>query len=186
MENDEILVLKCQQGDKEAFGALVEAYQDRIYALALRMTFNREESLDIAQSTFLKAYKNLASYKPSSKFYVWIYTIALNIIRNHLRRRKIIQFFSLSAPNQDQTDIAEMEIPDPKSVEDGFIAAETREKLEKTVNLMPESVREAFVLYYIHELSVKDIAASSSVSENAVKLKLFRARNVICKKFGAT
>lgn len=85
-END--AVHRVLQGDANAFGPLVEAYQKNVYNLALRMTGNPEDALDMAQETFIKTYKSLSSFRGDSKFSVWLYRIASNVCLDFLRARK--------------------------------------------------------------------------------------------------
>src|SRR5215467_6550517 len=87
-ENDAALVLRCREGDRDAFERLVMRYQKPVFNVALRMLRNRQDALDVAQTSFLKAFEHLGDYDPSFRFYSWLYRIAINESLNALALRK--------------------------------------------------------------------------------------------------
>jgi RNA polymerase sigma-70 factor, ECF subfamily len=87
-EDDPTLVLRCREGNRDAFERLVIRYQKPIFNVALRMLRNRQDALDVAQTTFLKAFEHLADYDPAFRFYSWLYRIAINESLNALALRK--------------------------------------------------------------------------------------------------
>ena len=93
--NDQEKIESCQSGNTEAFSYLVEKYKNLIYQLALRMTGNYHDSEDIAQEAFIKAYRSLHQYNPNYSFSSWLHKIALNTIRDKMRRKDSnITFFA--------------------------------------------------------------------------------------------
>ena len=84
------IVAKVLKGDRQSYALLVEKYKSPIYNLAYRMTGNREDAADLTQDTFIRAYLYLWRYDPHKKLFTWLYTLALSIIKNHLRKKGII------------------------------------------------------------------------------------------------
>ena len=82
------IVAKVLKGDRQAYALLVEEYKSPIYNLAYRMTGNSEDADDLTQETFIRAYINLWRFDPKRKFFTWLYTISINLIRNHLKKVK--------------------------------------------------------------------------------------------------
>jgi len=80
------IVERVLQGEREAFAALVDAYKGAIFNLAFRMTNSYQDADDLSQETFIRAYRNLRQFDPRKRFFTWIYTIGLNLIRNHLKK----------------------------------------------------------------------------------------------------
>jgi RNA polymerase sigma-70 factor (ECF subfamily) len=84
LQTDQELVDLARRGDAEAFGQLIDRYQQKIYNLTYHMTSNREEAEDLAQEAFLRSYKALDRFRGKSSFYTWLYRIAVNLTLNHL------------------------------------------------------------------------------------------------------
>jgi len=102
-DDDPALVRRCRDGERSAFEQLVVRYQKPVYNAALRMLHDPQDAMDVAQTTFLKAFEHLADYDPSFKFYSWIYRIAVNESLNALGARK-----SLEAINGEEPDEAHL------------------------------------------------------------------------------
>src|SRR6516162_7082339 len=98
-EDDPALVLRCREGDRHAFERLVIRYQKPVFNVALRMLRNRQDALDVAQTTFLKAFEHLADYNPRFRFYSWLYRIAINESLNALGSRRPFQEISDEEPD---------------------------------------------------------------------------------------
>ncbi|MFH2205172.1 MAG: RNA polymerase sigma factor [Elusimicrobiota bacterium] len=148
-------------GDQAVFRVIVERYQDRLFDLALRMTRSRQDAEDLVQTAFIRMFAKLKSYDRRYAFSTWAYTITLNLVRNHQRRKRLIRFLSLEAAPEPRAEDA----PAPR--------------LERAIAELPETLREAFVLHYIHEEPVRAVAEMLGVSENAAKLRLLRARGAL-------
>jgi RNA polymerase sigma-70 factor (ECF subfamily) len=88
MVSDEQLVVMSRQGDGQAFGELVQRYQNRVYSLAYRYMGNEDDAYDMAQETFIKAFRSLRSFKGESSFGTWIYRVTTNVCLDEIRRRK--------------------------------------------------------------------------------------------------
>lgn len=164
------LIRQAAGGRSEAFRRLVERNQAAVFHLSLRMLGDREEAEDVVQETFLRLYRHLPDYKAGHKLSNWLYTIALNLCRNKLRRRKVLRFFSLEA--WTGAEPAEPE------------AAQTRETFDRMVATLPESLREAFLLRYLHELPDEEIAGVLGLSVGNVRVRIHRAKARLWETFG--
>jgi RNA polymerase sigma-70 factor (ECF subfamily) len=174
-EEDFETIKSVRAGDIQAYGVLVGKYQGLLFNLALRMTGSVEEAEDTAQSSFIMIYEKLDSFDPGRSFRNWAYTIALNKIRNTLRRKKLVSFLSLDAfknPDGRPVQIADS----AQNTEEKAIGNELLAGIERDLLKLPPDTREAFILFHFHNNSVSDIAALTGATENAVSIRLHRAR----------
>lgn len=178
-ENEDLeLVKKAQKGDMISYGGLVRKYQKSLFNLAFRMTGKKEEAEDLVQTSFVKIYEKIKKFGPNRSFRNWAYTIVLNEIRNFLRRRKMMTFLSLdffSSREEGRFEIADGD----KSMDEKMLERELREKIKKSVLKLSGDIREAFVLFHFNNNSVADIASMTGKTENAVSIRLYRARKFI-------
>lgn len=177
-END--AVRRVLDGDADAFSLLVEAYQKNVYNLALRMTGNSEDALDMAQEAFIRAYNSLSSFRGDSKFSVWLYRIVSNVCLDFLRARKGRTAVSLSQTGPDGEDAA-LEIPDERALPEAELErALTRDAVRRGLQALPDDQREILLLREIQGLSYEEIAAALSLEGGTVKSRIFRARKKLC------
>ena len=182
---DDQLVKQSLQGDGQAFEELVQAYQNKVYSLTYRYMGNEDDAYDMAQETFLKAYRSLRSFKGDSSFGTWIYRIATNVCLDEIRRRKrrIIPF-SLDEPMATlDGDEYEKEIADKSSSTD--IIYEKKEfsrYIQQLLDEMKPDHKNAIVLRDIMELSYEEMASVLNCSIGTVKSRINRARSVLKKK----
>lgn len=163
-EDDIALVLRCREGDRNAFARLVVRYQKPVFNVALRMLHDRQDALDVAQTTFLKAFEHLGNYDPAFRFYSWLYRIAINESLNALALRKPRGELDANAPDAG---------PDPDRVAEGDQALEAIE--DALMRISPE-LRTVLVLRHITQLSYEDIAETLGLPEKTVKSRLHSAR----------
>src|SRR5690348_14120385 len=141
---DEADIQAVIQGDQAAFRRLVEKYKTYIFDLCWRVTLNEQDAADLTQETFLKLFTHLKDYRPGKKLANWLYTIALNDCRKHLRRKKIVRFFSFSSEGAD------WDMPAPGVSADLTAREGQVEKIfEKMLASLPDSLRGVFVLRYL-------------------------------------
>ncbi len=177
-END--AVGRVLDGDADAFSPLLEAYQKNVYNLALRMTGNPEDALDMAQEAFIRAYNSLSSFRGDSKFSVWLYRIVSNVCLDFLRARKGRAAVSLSQTGPDGEDTA-LEIPDERALPEAELErALTRDAVRRGLQALPDDQREILLLREIQGLSYEEIAAALSLEGGTVKSRIFRARKKLC------
>jgi len=179
MQADEELriIQKVVDGDRNAFEELVLANQRNVYNLALKMTGNEDDALDISQEAFIKAYGQLEGFRGESRFSVWLYRTTYNLCIDFLRKRPKAQVISLS-PDDDRDDDRALELPDLRNLpEDSVIRREVRKELAEGIRELGPKHREILVMREITGMSYSDIAGSLNMSEGTVKSRLARARS---------
>jgi RNA polymerase sigma-70 factor, ECF subfamily len=167
-------------GNANAFQALVEANQTRVYNLAYRMLSNQREAEDAAQDAFTQAYARLRSYNPEWRFKTWIMSITSNLCIDRLRRRKLepMTFADFAAPGSEaDADPIEATFvshdPGPDAI---AVTTQRRETVRALLGELPAEDRAMVVMFYWDDMSYEDIAKSTGSSLSAVKSRLFRAR----------
>jgi RNA polymerase sigma-70 factor, ECF subfamily len=177
-DDDTTLVERAQQGAGDAFGLLVQRYQDRVYRLVRRIVGDSEAE-DALQETFLSAWRALPRFKGDAAFSTWIYRIATNAALMRLRKRRP-DVVSLDAPLRDAEGgetAAAQEIRDWSATPDeDLINDETRAAMEKAIGELPDDWRVAFMLRDVEEMSNADAAATLDLSVPAFKARVHRAR----------
>ena len=163
-QDDAAVVLRCREGDRNAFARLVIRYQKPVFNVALRMLRNRQDALDVAQTTFLKAFEHLGDYDPAYRFYSWLYRIAINESLNALALRK---------PRGELDANAADAGPDPDRLAEGDQAIAALE--DALMRISPE-LRTVLVLRHIAQLSYEDIAETLGLPAKTVKSRLHSAR----------
>jgi RNA polymerase sigma-70 factor (ECF subfamily) len=180
------LLAQARQGDNDAFNALVERYDRKIFRLAQNITQNREDAEDVLQETFLKAYEHLADFEGNSKFYTWIVRIAVNEALMKLRKRKWDKTVWLDEPVETGDDVVAREIAVwDDNPEDRYSTDEVREILDKAIKGLSPPYRSVFVLRDVEELSIEETAKALDLSIPAVKSRLLRARLQLREKLTA-
>ena len=168
LENDQTIVERTKSGDRNAYAVLVDRYSGPIFNLAFRMTHSREDASDLAQDAFIRAYESLGSFDEARRFFPWLYAIALNGIRNHLRRTKMTS----SMVSTDQWDAAASVRQD--SPEEAAIARQDKEEMGRWVQQLPLNLKEAVALRYYQDLAFDDIADILNISLSAAKMRVYR------------
>ncbi|MBM3760657.1 MAG: RNA polymerase sigma factor [Acidobacteria bacterium] len=174
---DEHLVELAKTGDNGAFPELVKRYSRRILRVARNITNNDEDSEDVLQETFMKAYTHLDGFQGNSRFYTWLVRIAMNESLMKLRKRKTGRVVSLDEELSTGEDTITREIAVWEgNPEDRYSQEELRELLDTTIASLPEGFRTVFVLRDVEELSTEETADMLGLSIPAVKSRLLRAR----------
>ena len=179
--NEKELVSRARAGDFDAFTELINAHKDRLYGLALKLSGNRQDAEDILQETFLKAIDKIDQFREEATFGTWLYSIALNQARGHYARQKQADLKPLEEylPAGDHhADHAAAEHTlfnweDPHTIME---SAELAEIIQRLIAELPYKYREAFLLRYIEELPVKEVARLINETEAAAKSRILRAR----------
>jgi len=179
--NEQDLVKRAQAGDFEAFTALVNENKNQIYALALKMTANSQDAEDIVQETFLKAVDKIDQFRGESSFGTWLYAIALNQARAHLARAKQADLKPIEEylPTRSADDLHAGRNPQLFDWEDPHQKLENDELkriIDEGIAELPVKYREAFLLRYHEELSIKEIAKIINESVASTKSRVLRAR----------
>ena len=176
------IIERVLAGDNDAFGLLVEAYQTRVYNLALRLCGNRDDAFDLAQESFFRAWRSLSGFQFESSFSTWLFRLCSNICLDWLRAKKRRPTVSMSTVD-DEGEESQLELPDPgKSPEELLLDAEEREALARAMNQLPVEYREILTLRAIQDLSYTEIAEILKIKEGTVKSRLSRARLALRNK----
>ena len=177
---DEELIFNFQQGDIHAFEEIVRRYKNPLYNFTNRLLGDSIFSEDIVQETFLRVYRNKHRYHQIAKFSTWIYTIASNLAKTELRRRKIRKFFSISSKGTDERDY---DLPDlGTDVEKEIDGVLKNEIILKEINALPAHFRQAVLLRDVQDLSYDEISVILSVPLGTVKSRVNRGRGRLQKK----
>lgn len=162
---DVALIAACQQGDPRAIREVFELYKDRVFALCRHMAGNVEDAEDLTQEVFVSAFRNIGSFRAEAAFGTWIYRIATNQCLNRLRKKRPeVHSFDAAPP-----------APGP-SPEDMVVRKELNRRMEAAVAELPENLRAVFVLGTLEGMRYKEIAEILDCSEEAVKMRVHRAR----------
>lgn len=162
---DRQLIEETLKGNVSGFEKLVEKYQRPIFNLALRMTRNSEDARDISQTVFVKAFEALCTFNFKSKFFSWLYRIALNESINAVKSRKKHDTLDNVHNHADSTDPA-------RSLEDD----EFNKEIRKAVDALRPEFKALIVLKYYQGLSYQEIAEITALTDKKVKSRLFSAR----------
>ncbi len=183
IREDDALVKRAQEGDATAFDELVLKHNKRLYGLVYHMTQNREDTYDLLQDVFAKAYRSIKGFKGKSSFYTWIYTIGVNMTINHLKKKK--RKFALSIDNEELGIIN-----DPSLVDNTSYSNPRREvdlkilqrKLNETLMELSEQHRVVVVMFDIQGMPHAEISRILGVSEGTVRSRLFYAHKNLQSK----
>ena len=174
LPTDEELIARFQQGDTYAFDQLVHRYKDPLLNFIFRFIGDVNEAEDIVQDTFYRVYKNKHYYKEVAKFSTWIYTIAGNLAKTELRRRKRRRIFSI---HKETPTEKEFELPDPdRDPEDLVNSAITEKHIQKAISNLPPKFRQVIILRDVQGFSYEEISAMIKVPLGTVKSRVNRAR----------
>lgn len=173
-DGDDRLVERAQQGELDAFTELVRRYRERIYQTIFRLTRNHDDTDDLAQETFLRAFKQLRRFRRRSGFYTWIYRIALNLSFNLLNKRK------KEAGGQGyQAGLARRENGPLSAPEAASAAGELRSRLSAAVDSLARPYRSAFILVVHQGLTHGQAARVLGCSEKTVSWRMHKARKAL-------
>jgi len=177
------MIAQILAGNSQLFHELIRPYERRVYIMALSFLRNEADAEDAAQEAFLKAFRNLASFRGEAKFGTWLISITLNEARSRIRHRDTIKMESLDEPPDDQGHTLPALLRDWKEIpSEALERKEIRLLLQKAITALPLIYREVFQLRDIEQLSVNEAAAALGISIAAVKVRLHRARMMLQKK----
>ena len=185
-QTDQLLVTRAVAGDQRAFEMLVVKYQRRIERLIARFVRDVDLVEDIAQETFIRAYKALHQFRGDAQFYTWLYRIAVNTAKKSLldmKRDPVVTESALrSRSEEDETSWLEGEQISEATPETELAAKEIAEAVNAALASLPEDLRQAITLREIEGLSYEDIALAMDCPIGTVRSRIFRAREAISAK----
>lgn len=179
--DESVLLQRARQGDYQAFEALVQGLQGRVFSIAKRIVSRQQDAEDVVQQTFLSVIEHLDSFRHESSVRTWVFRIATNHALKLLRKRRGLPMQSLDAPDASGESYATMPHPnyiaqwrgDPRTLAED---AEVRALIESALAELDEKYRLVFLLRDVEGLSIHETAEALELSEANVKVRLLRAR----------
>ena len=185
IDTDAMLVERTVAGDQKAFELLVIKYQRRIQRLIGRMVRDVDLVEDIAQETFIRAYRALPQFRGEAQFYTWLYRIAVNTAKKalmDLKRDPTISENSFKSGDDDETSPLENELTSPETPDAVLASKEIAEMVNAAMEALPEELRQAITLRELEGLSYEAIAEAMNCPIGTVRSRIFRAREAISEK----
>lgn len=176
------LIAAILAGDIQLYHQLIRPYQRGVYLMALSCVKNEEDAEDIAQETFLRAFRNLCTFRGDSKFNTWLISIALNEARNRLRRLAATRIVSLDQHRDDEMPVSPALLADWRELPSETVErGELRKLIQEAVEMLPNIYQQVLLLRDVEELNVNETAQILGISASLVKVRLHRARMMLQK-----
>ncbi len=161
------IIARVLSGDREAFADLVDAYKGPVFRLAFRMTGNDRDADDLTQEIFLRAFQSLGRFRPGERFFPWLYTLGLNVLRNHLRKERAVP--------EGGSEVGTPEAEDPRGgPADEALRRERSRRIQGYLMRLSPAVRETLVLRFYEGMRFEDIAGLTGDSVGGAKMKAYR------------
>ncbi len=167
-----LFIEKAKQGDHDAFAHLIERYKGILFNLSYRMTGSYDLASDLVQETFLRAYAKLNSFDSNKNFFTWIYTICLNITKDHLKKNKNNTFFQID-------HCKELTHSGLSSDIDEFYQKDNQILITKSLQVLPIELRKIIIMRFFQDMSFSEIAAICSITENTAKKRVYKALKIL-------
>ena len=181
IEQETVVLLElARKGDEEAFGKVVKMYHERVSAVIYRVVNNTDDTKELAQLTWIKAWQKLESYKKESKFFTWLYRIAVNTSLDFMRqraRRKQVDFEETG--NDDVAAKEDWRDGVTVSPDQEIMHGEIRQRFEQALNILSPEHRAALILREVEGQSYKEIAKAMKCRVGTVMSRIFYARRIL-------
>jgi len=168
MKHENEIIQRILNGNREDFSFFVDKYKGPVYNLVYRLTGSRHDAEDLAQETFIRAYKSLDNFNIKKEFFPWLYTIAINLTRNHLKKKKPLLVENIEDLKSNNRQI------DKNNPEIDVIKQEEAQALASSIQKLPISLKEAVILRYYHYLPFEKISRILCISLSAAKMRVYR------------
>jgi RNA polymerase sigma-70 factor, ECF subfamily len=178
------LIKRAQDGDSAAFNEIVLVYRKRVLGTISRLIARPEDVEDVAQEVFLRLYFSLDQLRTAEVFEPWLYRLTVNAAYDYLRRQRRRQEFRMSDLSEQQVVMADA-TAGGKADRDEKYHKKIRESVDDLLGAVSEADRILLMLKEVDGLSLKELEKIYKVNENALKVRLFRARQRVLKAFGA-
>ena len=178
--DEQELFRRLQSGETDAVRDLFETYHRRVYRVCLHSTGNPEDARDIAQETFVRAFKGIQKFRGDSALATWLTRIAMNLCLNLRRDQRTAANLLDQRVDHIRTNMPPVV---PEGSEEQLYKRETAEKIRALINRLPKRERMAFVLKFYNDMKIKEISAAMGISEGTVKSFLHRALVTLRKAF---
>jgi RNA polymerase sigma-70 factor (ECF subfamily) len=178
-DSDGALVAAAKYGDTQAFEKLVLRYKRRVFAIAQRITNNREDAEDVVQDSFHKVFLHLGAFQEKAQFSTWLTRIAMNEAFMLLRRRRGVLEVLPETHNDGVAPVSEVFVDQSPTPEESCLRRERTELLTKAINRLGPKIRRTILLRNIEERSLQEIAQILGTSIGAVKARVFQGRRTL-------
>ncbi len=179
------VITRAQAGDAPAFNEIVLAYRKRILGTITRLIARQEDVEDVAQEVFLRLYFSLDQLRTAEVFEPWLYRLTVNAAYDYLRKQRRRQEYRMSDLSEQQVMMADA-AAGGKVEHDEQQQKKVREAVDSLLGAVSEADRILLMLKEVEGLSLKELEKIYKVNENALKVRLFRARQRVLKAFGAS
>ena len=177
------MIASILAGDREQYHELVRPYERSVYKMALSFMKNESDAEDVAQETFLKAFRKLADFRGQAKFSTWLISITLNEARGRLRRQAIVRMESLDESPEEGCHISPALLRDWREVpSEALERQEIRQMLQDAIASLSPLYREVLLLRDVEEFSIEETATVLAITTGTVKVRLHRARMMMQKE----
>jgi RNA polymerase sigma-70 factor, ECF subfamily len=176
---DALLVQRAQGGDRKAFDLLVLKYQHKLLNVVNRLVHNLDDAEDVAQESFVRAYRAIGLFRGESLFFTWLYRIGVNTAKNHLSSRgRRPQTVDVDSDDEDNSLVEQLAVDDA-TPEREMIRQDVERTVLSVLDKLPTEMRQALVLREIEGLSYEDIAKALDCPIGTVRSRIFRARDAV-------
>lgn len=181
LENEIELIEALKNGDEHAFAELVAYYRPRVTKIIGRYLHDQEEIQDLTQETFIKAYNALGKFRGDSKFYTWLYRIAINTAKNYvIRQQHVVPTIDVELDRDDYSMLKNVlkELANP---ENELLSEELQTQIYSVLDNMADDLKIALMLREVEGLSYEDIADVMGCPVGTIRSRIFRARDIIAE-----
>jgi RNA polymerase sigma-70 factor, ECF subfamily len=176
------MIAAILNGDTEEYHNLIRPYELSVYRTALSFMKNESDAEDVAQEAFLKAFRNLKSFRGNAKFSTWLISITLNEARGRLRRQRTLRMESLDDPPDEGGHVSPALLRDWREIpSEALERKEVRQMLQDAIGTLSPIYREVLLLRDVEDFSIEETSAALMVSTSTVKVRLHRARMMLQK-----
>ena len=176
------VIQKALAGDQRAFTEILNRYRGSIYHLIFKMVHNKEETEDLVQEAFIKAFSSLETFNEEFAFSTWLYKIAINNCIDHFRKKRL-KTFSIDNPIESKNGFIQREFSDTSYLPDNPLLSKEKSRLiEDAIANLPEKYRISIVLRHSEDKSYEEISQILRIPLGTVKARIFRAREMLKKQ----
>lgn len=177
------MIVGILAGETELYHELIRPHERSVYLMALSYMKNEADAEDVAQEAFVRAFRNLASFRAEAKFSTWLISITLNEAKSRLRRQSVIRMASLDEPPDENRTISPALLRDWREIPSEAVEREdVRKLIQQAVEELPDIYRQVFLLRDVEELNINETAKVLNLSIPIVKVRLHRARVMLQKR----
>lgn len=177
------IITAILNGDTELYHELIRPYERSVYVMAFSYMKNEADAEDVAQEAFVRAFRNLSTFRGESKFSTWLMSITINEARSRLRRQRPVRMESIDTPPDEDRPVSPALLRDWREIpSEALERQEIREMLQSAIDALPETYRQVFLLRDVEELNVNETAQVLNLSISLVKVRLHRARMMLQRR----